>query len=190
MVFRLDRFDCRCIGSSPCHATKGVFFIPNHSPRAFLIMLARHSNAAQKYCRCSESLSRHAWPNDRVGVAAGAKSRGSTESPGMLWKGGSNRDRSPRGALRLPSPKARPPKALRAFYFGAVRDTAIQDVAHSHEHAGSPRALQARAMTGVTRSPETDIRPGPRGSKHSFNATTAARASAIPNWRQSPANLD
>lgn len=60
--------------------------------------------------------------------------------------------------------KATPSKAscvtLRALQLPIDRDTARQDVDRSNAHAGMPKGLQSRAMTGVTRSPETDIQTG------------------------------
>ena len=49
---------------------------------------------------------------------------------------------------------------------GATRRQTKQVVADSYAHVGAQRATQARVTTGVTRSPETDIRPGQKWPMH------------------------
>jgi hypothetical protein len=73
-----------------------------------------------------------------------------------------------------------PAKRYRGFSMGTVRDTAIQDVAHSYEHAGMPKGAASPSKDRSDPLPGNGYTTWPVMAMHSSTATTAARAAAIP----------
>jgi hypothetical protein len=72
-----------------------------------------------------------------------------------------------------------PAKRYRGFSLGIVRDTAIQDVVRSHEHAGMPKGAASPSNDRSDPLPGNGYTTRPEMAMHSSTATTAARTAAI-----------